>query len=487
MTDKKRTPRARTTPPDALALPHVTEAIAMCLDNQADFSSFLHSVPRSLWTLALTAFLDCSTTAPHWVYANWPCIVLRDMDLSPSVWTLLAATLPLRPRIELQFAIQDAARLTSLVAVLGPALSSVILFFSRGCMVQGRGQAISNLLLQRCPRLRQVSISVISCSENEAVELNDLLAVVAHPHVRDFDLELATATPRLGHHLAAWLSTAPATKLRLVDVAQMDHDAVIAFCKALQASTTLRELTMYNTPALGGFHGRTLPVSLKRFEWNVSSNVVVDAATLTDLATAVGPTQLERLECSVFGQLATCPAAAPMLSQLQSLVVSRLHVDNMLALIAGLSSVPALTSLDLRHCNLLLSTELLMETLAMTCMHLETLRVSDQQSTHDGATAVLSGVLQLPRLTTLDLWMPLLDVLHVLPELVAAGRHLRRLSLMSIGRPNYKVEKRAIYEALAQVPNVPFVLQTLPKDMDKFVVDALSRRADRRHHCDLAL
>ncbi|KDO17585.1 hypothetical protein SPRG_16831 [Saprolegnia parasitica CBS 223.65] len=207
----------------------------------------------------------------------------------------------------------------------------------------------------------------------------------------------------------------------------MDHDGAIAFCDALQANTTLQELAIVNVRSLGRFHGRTLPLSLKSFSWDVRFNGAVDAATLTDLATAVGPTQLERLECSVFGQLATCPASASMLSQLQCLSVSWSHADHMPALIAGLSSVPALTSLELRDCNLSSAKEL-METLATSCMHLE---------------------------------------------------------MMIIERDNYNEEKRAICEALAQVPDVPFVLQTLPEGMDEFVVDALSPRADRRHECAL--
>ncbi|KDO30403.1 hypothetical protein SPRG_04317 [Saprolegnia parasitica CBS 223.65] len=173
-----------------------------------------------------------------------------------------------------------------------------------------------------------------------------------------------------------------------------------------------------------------------------------------------------------------------MLSKLQSLTVSGLDANNMEALIAGLSSVPALTSLDLSHCNLLLSTELLMKTLATTCVHLETLRVLDRNFTHDGSAAVLSGVLRLPHLTTLTLKMRQLDESHVLPELVAAGRHLRYLTSMDIERDNMDEKKRAIYQALALTRDVPFVLQTLPEDMDKFVVDALSPRADRRHQCD---
>ncbi|KDO21659.1 hypothetical protein SPRG_12997 [Saprolegnia parasitica CBS 223.65] len=479
-------------PSDALALPHVVKTIAMCLDNQKDFSSFLHAVPRSLWTPALSAFLDCRTTTPPSVRANWPHIRLRDMDLSPSVLALLAVTLPLRPRIEIKCPIRDAAQLASLVAVLGPALRSVRLHFLGHFVVDRQVHAISSLLLQRCPRLHQVSIRVGTYRATEVAELNGLLVVVAHPHVHDlslslFSLQRATTVPRLGHLLASWLSTAPATKLRLVCDAAMDDDAMMAFCDALQANTTLQKLTIGHVPSLNGFHGRTLPVSLKRLKWNVDSNEVVDAATLTDLATAVGATQLERLECNVFGSLATCPAAAPMLSQLQSLTVHKLGIGTMEALIAGLSSVPALTSLDLRNCDLSTSVEQLLVTLATTCMHLETLRVSNQQLTHDGATAVLSGVLQLPRLTTLSLCTRLLDALHVLPELVAAGRHLRLLSLMAIGRENYKMEKRAIYQALAQTPDVPFVVDMLPEDMDGSVVDALRRSADRSSRCWLSL
>ncbi|KDO17586.1 hypothetical protein SPRG_16832, partial [Saprolegnia parasitica CBS 223.65] len=261
------------------------------------------------------------------------------MDLPSLVLTLLAATLPLRPRIELHCSIRDAATLASLVAVVGPALNTVTLRYYSDRVVDGQGRAISDLLLQRCPRLRHMDISVQSYSENEAVELNDLLAVVVHPHVHDLSLNLQSVTtaPRLGHRLAAWLLTAPAAKLRLANVAQMDHDAVIALCDALQANTTLQELTIDNVRGLNGFHGHTLPLSLKSLAWNVPFFRFVDAATLTDFATAVGPTQLERLECSVFGQLATYPAAAPMLSQLQSHVVSGSNAGSIPAMIAGLS------------------------------------------------------------------------------------------------------------------------------------------------------
>ncbi|KDO18610.1 hypothetical protein SPRG_16029 [Saprolegnia parasitica CBS 223.65] len=491
MTDKERTPRAHVTPPDALALPHVVEAIAMCLDDQKDFGRFLHAIPRSLWTPALTAFLACTTVMPSSVSTNWPHIALLSMELPPLVLTLLAATLPLRPRFQLQCPIGQAAPLASLVAVVGPAINSVTLHLNSNGAANGRGQAISSLLLQRCPHLPRVVVCVKLNLPTGNSELSDLLAVVAHRHVEDLTIALQRAPPELGYLLAAWLSTAPATKLRLVQVAQIDHDAAIAFCDALQANTTLRELSMYNARAFGGFHGRTLPVSLKTLEWNARTNSVVDDATMTDLATAVGPTQLERLECSVFGQLATCPAAAPMLAQLQWLLVSGLNAGDMEALIAGLLSVPALMSLALVcNCDLSFSTELLMETLATTCVHLETLHVSDEQLTRREVVVVLSGTLDLPRLTSLTMAIRLSVVLDVLPELVAAGRQLRTLHLNAIVHGEMHggagEAKRALYRALALTQNVPFVVEALPEDTDAFVVDVLGPRADRGDRCRLS-
>ncbi|EQC32738.1 hypothetical protein SDRG_09710 [Saprolegnia diclina VS20] len=195
-------------------------------------------------------------------------------------------------------------------------------------------------------------------------------------------------------------------------------------------------LVIHNVSSLGGFLGRTLPVSLKTLNWNVAFHRVVDNATLEELATAVAHTQLERLDCSVVSQLAT--------------------------------------------------RKLLMQTLATTCPHLESLHVDDHYLTRDGATAALTGVLGLPHMTTLTLSMCLLDVMLVLAELVAAGRHLRLLALTTLGRPNDEAEKRATCRALARVHDVPFVLETLPATMGKFVIDALTPRADR-HQCGLRL
>ncbi|KDO30407.1 hypothetical protein SPRG_04321 [Saprolegnia parasitica CBS 223.65] len=247
----------------------------------------------------------------------------------------------------------------------------------------------------------------------------------------------------------------------------MDHDAVIAFCEALQASTTLQELTISDVPSFGGFHGRTLPVSLKRFEWNMGDDEVVDDATLTDLATAVGPTQLQHLLCNGFGSLATRPAAAPMLSQLQSLVVYQIDPDTMEALIAGVASVPALTSLELAM-NDESSTrtiEHLMASLATTCVHLQTLHISADALTRERLVLVLSGVLELPQLTSLHVSVCLFEVVHVLPELVAA-------------------ELPLVLRALARVPDVPFVLQK-PSRVDAFVGNALAPRSDPQHQCRL--
>ncbi|EQC32740.1 hypothetical protein SDRG_09712 [Saprolegnia diclina VS20] len=477
----------RATPLDALALPHVVEAIATSCGNHQDLESFLVAVPPSLWTPALTAFLDCKTVMPSSVRANWPHIELHDIDLPPSVLARLAATLPLHPRMELLYPVGDAAPLARLIDVLGPALSGVELCILSDRTIDGRGKAISNLLLQRCPRLRHVSIFVGSSPTTDMIELNDLLAVVAHPHVHDLyiNLQRATGAPRLGHHLASWLSTAPATKLNMSNVSAMDADGVIAFCNALQTNSTLQELVVSNVPSLGGFHGRTLPVSLETLTWGVCYRVVDQ--TVTDLATAVGPTRLKRLDCSVFGRLAKYRAAAPMLERLQCLMVSELNADEMGALIAGLPAAPALTTLSLHDCILSLSAELLMETLATKCVRLGALVVIDRHLTSNGFTAVLSGVVRLPYLTSLILPMRLSDVLNLFPALAAAGRHLHYLDLSILRRPEGDLERRAIYQALTQAHDVPFVLQSMPKDMDNFVADALSPCADRCHQCDLIL
>ncbi|KDO24424.1 hypothetical protein SPRG_09814 [Saprolegnia parasitica CBS 223.65] len=120
--------------------------------------------------------------------------------------------------------------------------------------------------------------------------------------------------------------------------ARQRDDAAVAFCDALQANMTLTDLIITNAHSLGGFHGRTLPVSLKTLNWEGCSNGVGDDATVTNLATAVCSTKLKHFESSVFGQLATRSAAAPTLAQLKSLVVvDRLDVNHTDALIAGLS------------------------------------------------------------------------------------------------------------------------------------------------------
>ncbi|EQC24792.1 hypothetical protein SDRG_17315 [Saprolegnia diclina VS20] len=330
---------------------------------------------------------------PSSVRAYWPSIALHDMDLSPDVLARLAATLPLHPRISLGCHVRDAAPLASLVAVVGSALSCVTLELSSKGVAHGRGKAMSDLLLQRCPRLRDVTIKVEPRRRaNDLVELNDALGIVAHPHVEVFKINLlhAAATPRLGHLLAAWLSTAPSRFLQVANVADMDHDGLVVF----------------NVPSLGGFHGRTLPVSLITLEWKSHVN---DDQALTDLATAVGRTELKHLACNVFGQLATHPAAAPMLSQLQRLIVSGLNAYHTKVLVVGLSAVPALKSLTLCNCNLASSMELLMETLATTCVHLVKLQVRDPRPTRDGATAVFTGVLRSPHLTSLSMSMRLSD------------------------------------------------------------------------------
>ncbi|KDO20138.1 hypothetical protein SPRG_14617 [Saprolegnia parasitica CBS 223.65] len=151
----------------------------------------------------------------------------------------------------------------------------------------------------------------------------------------------------------------------------------------------------------------------------------------------------------------------------------RVDADRMEALIDGLSLVPALTSLDFCDCDLSSSAEPLMETLATTCMHLETLHVWGWDAlTRREVVAVLSGTLNLPRLTSLSMVILLSPMLDVLPELVAAGRHLRTLHLETIyEKPGGVGEgKRALCRALALLQNAPFFMDALPEDTDGFVV-----------------
>ncbi|EQC32741.1 hypothetical protein SDRG_09713 [Saprolegnia diclina VS20] len=132
-----------------------------------------------------------------------------------------------------------------------------------------------------------------------------------------------------------------------------------------------------------------------------------------------------------------------------------------------------------------------MASLATACAHLTTLRIdANDDLTSESLAIVLSGVLQLPQLTTLTVPVRLSDVERVLPELVAAGRQLKCLYLETSSELNYAddvTSQRSILRTLARMPNVPFVVHELPDDIDAFVVDALSPHADHDQLCDLAM
>ncbi|KDO30406.1 hypothetical protein SPRG_04320 [Saprolegnia parasitica CBS 223.65] len=100
--------------------------------------AWTYAVPRSLWTPAVVAFRDVST-APS-LGADWPDIVLNDIQLPPSIMALLAATLPLRPRIQLRCPIRQAAPLASLVAAAGPSLSNVDIDFNKDAMFKAEAK-----------------------------------------------------------------------------------------------------------------------------------------------------------------------------------------------------------------------------------------------------------------------------------------------------------------------------------------------------------
>ncbi|KDO20988.1 hypothetical protein SPRG_13881 [Saprolegnia parasitica CBS 223.65] len=256
----------------------------------------------------------------------------------------------------------------------------------------------------------------------------------------------------------------------MVDVAHMDDDAAMAFCDALQANTTLDTLVLSRVDNLMGFRGRTLPTSLRHFEWNACfHDPNVDDATINHLAMAVGPTKLHHFGCSVFGKLAQCMAAAPMLAQLTCLEVHALPAAGVEALIAGLSTVPALTTLGLEHCAIAKDDAAvqLMAALATSCTRLSRLQLKEHAMYHDGVAAVLTGALRLPQLTWLDVSprfnaMALPNLLYILMELVAAGRHARELHLKTAMRQitingdrsplgDDKEHKRAVLRALAMI------------------------------------
>ncbi|EQC26655.1 hypothetical protein SDRG_15493 [Saprolegnia diclina VS20] len=509
--EERKTKKGRATPPDGLLFPHVIEAVATSLDTRDGFAAFLDAVPRSLWTPALTAFVDVCSLAPSYVYSDWPHLMLTETaDLPHEVLPMLVKTLPLRLCIDVECEIYEAAPLVQLVPSIGPALSYISLVFNDTIMVDGQGQTIANLLLEQCPCLRELLVDVAASRNNnhnadERVELSNLLAAVAHPRVEQLSVSLldAHATPRLGHYLASWLSTAPTTGLSLRDVAHMDDDAAIAFCDALQANTTLTELSLHRVVNILGFRGRTLPPSLDRFEFDARfHNLDVNDATIEHLAIAVGATKLEHFGCSVFGRVAQCPAAAPMLAQLQSLEVHGLRADGVEALVAGLSTVPALISLVLGKSAMASEDAAvqLMDALATSCTHLTHLNLNEHGMRRDGVAAVLAATPRLPQLTSLDVSpshdrMKLHELLCVLMELVAAGRHVQELSFQTIKSQNgrratlvdSKEDKRAVLRALAMIQDVPFVVDRFPVDVEPHVVEALGATADRAERCTLNL
>ncbi|EQC26653.1 hypothetical protein SDRG_15491 [Saprolegnia diclina VS20] len=509
---ESREKKGRATPLDGLVQPHIIEAIATSLDNSVEFNCFLDAVPRSLWTPALTAFVDVTTVAPSSVYDDWPYLILCETDLSPTVVGMLVQTLPLRLLMGFECTIYEAAPLVQLVPSLGPALSSIILAFDDTIMVDGQGQTIADLLLQQCPRMTHILIHAVFNNNNnnneERVELSNLLAVVAHPRVEQLLLSLhdVHATPRLGHYLASWLLRAPSTSLILRNIIHMDDDAAMAFCDALQANTTLTELVLSRVANLVDLRGRTLPTSLQHLEWATRVGAPdVDDATIEHLAIAVGSTRLKHFGCCVFGRVAQCPAAASMLAQLQSLDVIALPADGVQALIAGLSTVPALTTLALQKSQMTSEDDAvqLMDALATSCPLLSRLNLNEHAMGYDGVAAVLAAAPRLPQLTSLDVSpkfnvMTLPELLYILMELVVAGRHVRELYVKTVMRQmtvngvraplsDGKKVKRAVLRALAMIHDVPFVLNQFPANVEPHVVDALGATAERADRCQLYL
>ncbi|KDO35233.1 hypothetical protein SPRG_00078 [Saprolegnia parasitica CBS 223.65] len=497
MTDG-RMKAARTASPDALLLPHVIEAIATSIDSSEDFTSFVHAVPQSLWTPALAAFLALTASPPASVEVAWPSIVINDTDLPSAVLAQICKTLPLRPQIEIECTIQHAEHLSSIVPHLGASIHYLSVEFDELIMIDGQGRQVAELLLQ-CPNLWEIWINVLAQrdADDEHIELSDLLAVIADPikHANlgrlTIDLQHARATPRLGHLLATWLTTAPRISLHVENVISMDEDAAMVFCDALQANTALEELILLSVTNLSGFHGRKLPASLRRVELSLEAPIdaEIDDVTIESLATALGSTHLDHFSCNVFGQLVQCSAAAPMFRQLSKLEVSALQADGVDAFLAGLSHLPALQ--DLAVVQSTIGTRdfatLLMETLVTTCPHLQMLRLDTVPLSCDAVSTVLAGVPRLPCLKWLNVSprstiLPA-DIFYVLPELIAAGRHVR--DLLFIVPLLHGDDELAVLRVLALVRDVPFFFDKLPLNADAYVVDALGAQNKQSDRCRL--
>ncbi|EQC36195.1 hypothetical protein SDRG_06306 [Saprolegnia diclina VS20] len=457
----RESPRSKARRPasDGLLQPGLIEIIARLLPAPQYIATFLDAMPANLWTPALRAFMTLYRDSRMDIRLDrWPTIYLHEANHSPEVITLLQATLPLGRRIDATF--RSMGHLRHLVPPLGPALKYMQLEIKSATWLPLDTEALS-MLLRQCTSLCGLDTTLYLPGADTPVMdalLQALLCstapalTISHSHDQ--------AISRAGHHLATWLLASPRTSLIFHGICSMDESGVLAFCDALQESSTLEQLRL-SSVEVGGFHGRQLPASLSKLEWapDNADELLPDDAIWADLRHALRRTRLEYLCCDYFGEIASEPSTGPDLSQLKKLDVlrTRTGADHVRMLAAGLSQLSSLTELYLPHIAVdAEAMRLIMEALGTSCPHLKLLELTDHALDWRSVREVLAAAPRLPKLTCI--FAPSItecEINRCLDELVAAGRHVEEISL-----PSYESgeENWALLEALAAIPDVPFVL-----------------------------
>ncbi|EQC30725.1 hypothetical protein SDRG_11484 [Saprolegnia diclina VS20] len=180
-----------------------------------------------------------------------------------------------------------------------------------------------------------------------------------------------------------------------------------------------------------------------------------------------------------------------MFRQLHELHVVALRADDVDSFLTGLVCVPALQYLSVSR-SLIGARDfatLLMENLVATCPHLEKLRLDTVPLNCNAVSAVLAGAPRLPRLKWLNVspmasMLPT-DIFYVLPELIAAGRHVREL--LFVVPMLQDDDELAVLRVLALAHEVPFFCGNLPHNADAYVVDALGAPHKQSDRCRLRI
>ncbi|EQC27746.1 hypothetical protein SDRG_14495 [Saprolegnia diclina VS20] len=468
--------------------PRLIEAIAGCLQMSIDFDAFLNAMPRPLWTPAMTAWRTLSTNAAMAV--TWPSITLHQFEYAPNVLSMLRSTLSLGPHVTFNQSIIHACELAAVVPTIGPAIKALSLAVEDEQLHPGEGQAVADLVRQ-CSSLRELKIeSTVYMEGDPEPELDALLGAVAHPTVRHLELTLFYPNaPRLGTFLSQWLQSAPAKKLCLLRVTFQDGDA---FCDGVQANRTLVHLDLHEIEGIDGLRGRRLPSSLRYLVWGATHSG--DSATLDNMAHALERTRLKHLRCAFFEEVASRPAAWPMLPHLTSLDTGDgMNVAQMQLLLEALARLASLKELKLANFGFDASTfDVVLPALVIHCPYLTDLDLQGNACDDETIKKLLAVAPQLPRLRHLTASRDQYNVLGYIPELVAAGRHLKSLSMDAPGRRHHGIDaKLKMFRALAKIQDQPFyvggrTLDTCPRILpDMFLPN--TGTVDPTTRCRLAI